>query len=288
LSNALVRNDLSRAASYLAASAQDEAAGGRTFAALPRESFSITALTKLGQALDTLTGQAWVSSGTLSSGVSAAEGALEIVDSPESAQRISVVSSLFARQGAVMSFSTIAENPELIINPASRELAAVLSVGWLGNSDWESAVTETLRQSEKVLNSVSVVTSSTINMVGGQANIPISVHNSLLQPVTVVVNADPNNARLVVSGSEQITIQPESQAKAQIPVQAQVSNGSSVLTVSLQSVYGVPIGEAVAIPVNVRADWETWGLGAVAVAFVGLLTAGVIRTVRRRNESAQS
>ena len=130
--------------------------------------------------------------------------------------------------------------------------------------------------------SLAAIVLATINMVGGQANIPISVHNGLLQPVTVVVNADPNNARLIVKGSEKVTIQPESQTKAQIPVQAQVSNGSSVLTVSLQSLDGVAIGEPVSIPINVRADWETWGLGAVALAFVGLLTAGVIRTLRRR------
>ena len=288
LSSALNNNDVSRAASYVAVSAVEDTQAGRAFAALPRETFSITGLSKLGQTLDTLLGQSWVSSGTLSSGLSSATSSLEIVDSPESSQRISVVSSLISRNAQVASFATIAEDPTLITNPASRELAAVLSVGWLGNDEWSTAVSESLRNSEKVLTSVSVVTSSTINMVGGQANIPISVLNSLLQPVTVMVNADPNNARLIVQGSEQVTIQPESQAKAQIPVQAQVSNGSSILTVSLQSVDGVPIGEAVAIPINVRADWETWGLGAVALAFVGLLTAGVIRTVRRRKSGTVS
>jgi hypothetical protein len=282
LSSALNSNDVSRAASYVAAAAVDESQAGRTFAALPRETFSITGLSKLGQTIDAVLGQSWVSSGTLSSGLTSATSSLEIVDSPESSQRISVVSSLIARNAQVASFATIAEDPSLITSPASRELAAVLSVGWLSNDEWSSAVSESLRSSEKVLTSVSIVTSSTINMVGGQANIPISVLNSLLQPVTVMVNADPNNARLIVQGSEQVTIQPESQAKAQIPVQAQVSNGSSILTVSLQSVDGVPIGEPVAIPINVRADWETWGLGAVALAFVGLLTAGVIRTLRRR------
>ncbi|MDH6207550.1 DUF6049 family protein [Aurantimicrobium minutum] len=282
LSSALNHNDVSRAASYLAVSSVDESQGGRSFAALPRETFSITGLTKLGLTLDTLLAQEWVSTGTMSSGLASASSALEIVDSPESSQRISVVSNLLARNASVSAFSTIAEDPSLITNPATRELAAVLSVGWLGNSDWSTAVGESLRSSEKVLKSVSVVTSSTINMVGGQANIPLSVYNGLLQPVTVVVNADPNNARLIVKGSEKVTIQPESQAKAQIPVQAQVSNGSSVLTVSLQSVDGVAIGEPVSIPINVRADWETWGLGAVALAFVGLLTAGVIRTLRRR------
>jgi hypothetical protein len=282
LSSALNTNNVSRSASYLAAAAQDESAAGRSYASLPRETFSITGLTKLGMVLDTLASLQWVSSGTISSGLSSASAELEIVDSPESSQRISVVSGLLARNSALTSFSSIAEEPELITSPASREVAAVLSVGWLGDGAWTTAVTQSMRASEKILNSVSVVTSSTINMVGGQANIPISIHNSLLQPVTVVVNADPNNARLIVKGSERVTIQPESQAKAQIPVQAQVSNGSAILTVSMQSVDGVPVGEPVAIPVNVRADWETWGLGAVALAFVGLLTAGVIRTVRRR------
>ncbi len=286
LSSALENNDVARAASYLAVSSVDETQAGRSFAALPRETFSITGLTKLGVTLDTLTAQEWVSPEALSSALSSATAELQIVDIPESSQRISVVSSLLARNAAVASFSTIAENPSLITNPASRELAAVLSVGWLGSSDWAQAVSDSLQASDKILNSVSIVTSSTINMVGGQANIPISVLNSLLQPVTVKVEADPNNARLIVNGSKEITIQPESQAKAQIPVQAQVSNGSSILTVSLQSVDGVPIGEPVSIPINVRADWETWGLGAVALAFVGLLTAGVIRTLRRRKKTA--
>lgn len=285
LSSALNSDDVSRAASYLAAAAQDVAAGGRSYVALPRETFSITGLTKLGIALDVLAAQAWVTSGTVVGGLASASAELVILDSPESSQRISVVSSLVARNAALTSFSTIAEDPGLITSPASRELAAVLSIGWMGNSGWDSAVTKSLTASQKILNSVSVVTSSTINMVGGQANIPISVLNSLFQPVTVVVNADPNNARLVVNDSEKITIQPESQAKAQIPVQARVSNGSAILTVTMQSVDGVPIGEAVAIPVNVRADWERWGLGAVALAFVGLLTAGLIRTLRRRKKA---
>lgn len=284
LSTALENNDVSRAASYLAVASVDDAQAGIAFASLPRETFSITELSQLGQALDSLMAQDWVGAGTLTAGLASATSVLEIVDSPESSQRISVVSNLLARNSAVASFATIAEEPSLITSPASRELAAVLSVGWLGNAEWSTAVSESLRSSEKILNSVTVVTSSTINMVGGQANIPISVHNSLLQPVTVVVSADPNNARLIVKGTEVVTVQPESQGKAPIPVQAQVSNGSAVLTISLSSQDGIPVGQPVSVPINVRADWESWGLVAVALAFVGLLTAGVIRTLRRRKQ----
>jgi hypothetical protein len=284
LSKAVLENNVSRAASYVAVTATDSSTGGTAFTSLPRQQFSITALGKLESTLDTLRGLPWVVNGSLSASLGGASAPIEIVDKPESSQRIAVVSSLLARNAQVSSFATIAESPSLITNPAARDLAAVLSVGWLGSSDWEAAVSAHLRSTQKILNSVSIVTSSTINMVGGQANIPISVLNSLLQPVTVVVNADPNNARLIVTGSTQVTVQPESQAKAQIPVEAQVNNGSSILTVSLHSIEGLAVGEPVAIPINVRADWEAWGLGAVALAFVGLLAAGVIRTVRRRKQ----
>lgn len=283
LSSALTQDDVSRGASYLAAGALDPAANGALFAGLPR-SFSITGLSKTGQMLDSLGSLPWVSAGSLAAGVESASAELDLVDSPESAERISTVASLLAQNNQVAAFSTIAENPSLITSPANRNLAAVLSQSWLGDQGWPVAVNAHSAATEKLLNSVSVVTSSTINMVGGQANIPISVNNALLQPVTVVVNGDPSNGRLLVNGEETITIQPESQAKARIPVQAQVGNGSAILTVTLRSVDGVPVGTPVGIPVNVRADWETWGLAAVGIAFVGLITAGVIRTLRRRKQ----
>lgn len=283
LSSALSHDDVSRGASYLAAAALDPATGGALYAGLPR-SFSITGLSKTGQMLDALTGLPWVTSGSLAAGLGSATTELALVDSPESEERVGAVRTLLGQNAQVSSFSTIAEDPSLITSPAARDLAAVLSVSWLGDPDWGSAVAAHTESTEKLLNSVSVVTSSTINMVGGQANIPISVNNALTQAVTVVVNADPNNGRLLVNGEETITIQPESQAKARIPVQAQVGNGSAILTVTLRSIEGVPVGQPVGIPVNVRADWETWGLTAVGIAFVGLITAGVIRTLRRRKQ----
>jgi uncharacterized membrane protein (UPF0136 family) len=65
-----------------------------------------------------------------------------------------------------------------------------------------------------------------------------------------------------------------------------VGNGSVTLTVTLSSTSGVVIGQPSVIPINVRADWETWGLAALGVAFAGLITAGVLRTLRRRRSEA--
>jgi hypothetical protein len=37
----------------------------------------------------------------------------------------------------------------------------------------------------------------------------------------------------------------------------------------------------VLVPVRVRADWEGFGLVIIAVLFVGLVSTGVVRTLRR-------
>jgi hypothetical protein len=54
------------------------------------------------------------------------------------------------------------------------------------------------------------------------------------------------------------------------------------LTITLSSPTGVVVGSPASISVNVRADWESWGLLGLGVLFAGLIVAGVVRTVRRK------
>ena len=42
------------------------------------------------------------------------------------------------------------------------------------------------------------------------------------------------------------------------------------------------VGSPASISVNVRADWESWGLLGLGILFAGLIVAGVVRTVRRK------
>ena len=280
LSAALKGSNTSISAALLAAAALDPSTSGGLFADVSRETFSITELSARGQTLDALLALSWVS-GTAPD-FSADSAAVAVVNTPESDVRVAAVKSLLERLSAVEGFSSVVDQPELISGPVQTDTAAVLSVGWRSDSSWNAAVSAEMKKSFAVLNSVGVVTSSTVNMVGGQVNIPVSVRNDLDQPATVVVSASANNARLLVTGSETITIQPGAQTTAQIPVQAQVSNGSSLLTITLSSPTGVVVGSPASISVNVRADWESWGLLGLGVVFAGLLVAGVVRTVRRK------
>jgi hypothetical protein len=99
--------------------------------------------------------------------------------------------------------------------------------------------------------------------------------------VTVVVRAVPSNPRLTVGESQIVTIPAESQGTVKIPVSARVGNGNVDLALSMWTESGYSVGRDVLVPVRVRADWEGFGLVIIAVLFVGLVSTGVVRTLRR-------
>ena len=115
-----------------------------------------------------------------------------------------------------------------------------------------------------MLASVSVVPSSTINVVSTETGVPTTIENDLPYPVTVVVDVSPSNGRLIVEERVEQTVEPQSRSTVRVPVAAGVGNGEVTLEVSLTSPTGVPVGTPVEIPANVQADWE--GLGAAVLA----------------------
>ncbi|MEY4101945.1 MAG: hypothetical protein RIR88_79 [Actinomycetota bacterium] len=276
----------SRAIAYAAAAALDSSTGNRVTGALPRQALTETTSAPTAAVLDALSGQSWLNFSGIAAALVPGAPAATVVDRPESTDRIAQISALQGRWGEVGVFSSVTSAPAFVVNPASRALASTLSVSWLTSGDWSRGIAGYLSATGKTLSSIEVVTSSDINMVGGQANIPVAVHNALNEPVTVRVQAKASNNRIAVTGEATITIQPDSQGKALIPVEARVSTGSALLEVTLFSNSGAVIGTPATIPINVRADWEAWGLGAFAVAFVGLVSAGIVRTMRRRRSRA--
>jgi len=272
----------SRVLAYEGAAALDSSTSGRIVGNLPRTALTETTSSQAVAALDALSGQSWITPSALAPLITAAATSAKILDRPESTERVTQITALQGRLGEVGVFSSVTGDPSLITNPATRALATTLSVSWLEQGNWSRGIEGYYASSGKTLGAVEVVTSSDINMVGGQANIPVAVHNALTEPVTVRVQAKASNGRIAVTGDTTVTIQPDSQGKALIPVEARVSTGSALLEVTLFSNSGAQIGQPTSIPINVRADWEAWGLGAFALAFVVLVSAGIVRTLRRR------
>ena len=119
--------------------------------------------------------------------------------------------------------------------------------------------------------------------------LPIPIVNGLAQPITVVVTVDPDRPILAIEDrSVEVTIEPNSQTNALIPVQA-VSNGTVRIEVTIASPTGVAVGGAKSVEVVVNAGWETPIFVVFASAVVLLFVGGIVRNiVRRRRASAEA
>jgi hypothetical protein len=206
-----------------------------------------------------------------------------IVDKPQAADRVSLVSGMLGAERDEQQFASVAKDPLTITAPRRLELLALLSNQWTSTlAGWPSLADDFLTASSGIVNSVEVVAASGINLLADRATLPVSVTNKLDQAVTVYISVRPDTALLAVGSSRvKLVIEPNSQGKGQIPVQA-ISNGTVGITVSLTSSSGVPIGTPTRTQINVQAGWETPVVIVIAVLVVAMFAFGVVRSILRR------
>jgi hypothetical protein len=129
-----------------------------------------------------------------------------------------------------------------------------------------------------------VVPGSQINLVARDARIPITVSNSDLQPIEVVVVAESTSFRLEVIEEVTVLIPAQSTQIAEVPVRA-IANGPVQLRVWLE-VNGEKVSQDQLININVNYDVELFLLVTFAVVMLALVIVGVVRTtikLRRRS-----
>ena len=224
---------------------------------------------------------------SISSVLAATPTSATIADEPQSAESIAAASALLLAEQAEQRFAAIAADPDALIGQRRLALLAVLSNAWASNpTGMAKAADGYLETSLDLRNSVSIVQSSSLNFFADSASIPIAVENTLNQAVTVYITVHPETALLAVSDSlVELTIEPNSQGKGEVPVQA-ISNGTVQLTVTLSGPNGEPIGVPSRTKVNVQAGWETPIVLAIAIIVVGIFGVGIVRNILRRRKRA--
>ncbi|KRE31087.1 DUF6049 family protein [Agromyces sp. Soil535] len=233
--------------------------------------------------IDEIAGSGWSSLAGLADAIGAPPETRMLIDEPESDQRVATVARMVETEAQLTEFATVLDDEALLTGPTRRELLSLLDVAWLDDREaWDAAVADWLAAQRSVLGAVSVVPSSTINVVSTETGVPTTIENTLPYAVTVVVNVDPSNGRLIVEDRVEVTVEPQSRSTVRVPVAAGVGNGEVSLAVSLTSTTGVPIGSTVVIPANVQADWEGLGAAVIATIVVLVFGIGVWRNVRRR------
>ena len=271
--------------SGLAASAAGGGVTGATIV-LAADRESLGHATRLGATLDAISALPSVDVGTLAGVLAVPPSEAAIVDLPQTTARVATAQRLLATEASDTAFSTVAANPVLITGERRARLLNTLSTAW--NSypgGWGSAATLYDAESVTLHESVRVVQSSDINLVADRASLPVTVSNSLNQPVTVLVTVSAPTPLLEIEQTAvPITLEPDSQKRGQIPVQS-LSNGTAQISISITSAQGVPIGQPTMVRINVFAGWETPFTVFLGVVVVAVFALGIVRVVLRRRRA---
>jgi hypothetical protein len=211
----------------------------------------------------------------------------KIADKPQPAGRLAQATQLLAAEAAERRFASVAKNPQLITSDRRLRLVRLLSNAWESNpAGRDRAASAFLLDSIDLRKSVRVVESSSFNLLADRGALPIAVRNDLDQPVSVYVTVRPQTGLLAVGDRHvKIVIEPHSQGKAQVPVQA-ISNGTVRLTVTLTSASGEDIGAHTTTKINVQAGWETPIVVVIALLVFAVFGVGIVRSILRRRKSA--
>jgi hypothetical protein len=202
---------------------------------------------------------------------------------------VAAMRTLLAEERADRAFAVIAADPSLISSERRLDLLATISNSWNDNSTgWATAISDYKTASATLRNSVRIVKSSSITLWADRASLPVTVANELTQPVTVYVTVRPMTPLLKVEdGFVAVTVEPESQRKAAVPVQS-LSNGIVELEITLHTDTGAQIGDLTYVRTTVQAGWETPATVGFGVVVVLVFAAGIVRTIVRRRRARAS
>lgn len=221
--------------------------------------------------------------------VASTPSTVTVAEATSDATRVAAVGTLSDGADRIARFATILDDPEMLTGPERAGILQLLGAGWVsGEADWATAFANHRTATETTLASVAVLPSSPLNLLTAGTDLRFWVHNELPYPVNVVLDADPNDLRVEIDRQTEVTAAASSNTPVAVPVRARIGNGDVKIVLSLRSATFEPIGTTQTVDVNVRADWEAWGIAIMVVLIVGFLVLGVVRTVRRRRRGTSA
>ncbi len=200
---------------------------------------------------------------------------------PDSA-RVDALHGLLDDETALSAFATVLSDPALLTAPERAKILQLLANVWLAVPDqFATAVSDHRDATAKTMGAVAIVPPSDITLLASSAPLTFSVRNDLPWPVTLTLSVNPNDPRLIVQKTAEVSAGSAQSTRVQVPVQARVGSVESTLDLQLRSTAGVPIGSEVRVAVTVRAEWESVGIVLMVVLIGAMLVLGLIRTVRK-------
>ncbi|MDU7428850.1 MAG: DUF6049 family protein [Actinomyces urogenitalis] len=183
------------------------------------------------------------------------------------------------------SLASVLSSPSSVLGLSTEVESWASATSWRADPQGRSAYIDQARQTGTAMTErITVVPSSTINVISSSADLPLRIQSSLDQDVTVRIHLKPGSTRLQASKDVTVTVPAHGQASATVPIKA-VGSGDVDVHITVLAADSTPVGTAITLHTRVRADWESLGTTAVAAVLVVMLLAGIVRTVRRGRRS---
>ena len=235
----------------------------------------------LTAALDAVRSLPGTQPATLSEIVSAPASALTLHDTEDPA-RVAALRELQAGADRITAFATVLDDPTQLTGRERTAILQLIGAAWAGDDEWPAALAAHAEATATTLASVSIRPLSDIQLLGYSAPLSVWVENALPWPANLVLTAAPDDLRLDIERVTPVTAAPQVNTRVQVPINARVGSGEVSIELRLFSTTYQPIGPTRHADVNVRAEWELYGIVILSVLVGGLLLAGIIRTILRR------
>ena len=241
---------------------------------------------RLDDTLTTLEQQPWATGARLADALAVAPSAATITDRPETDDRVAALDTLVTGDRRVTDFATVLDDPDVVTGTVRLRTLALASTAWATNED---GLTDELAaytaDVDAVVSTVSVVEGSDVAILGDRSSLPVYVQNGTDSAATVYLTVEPSNSFLSVEETSiPVTVQAQSQGRVMVPVTS-IANGPVVVTMTLASQTGVPVGTPASVSITVQAGWETAITGTLGALVVLLFGGGILRSVLKRRRA---
>lgn len=166
-------------------------------------------------------------------------------------------------------------------------ISGVTALGREGPASRDISFANATHAADDVLTSLRIASTSDLNLLAQDGDVPVTVENDLDWDAEVTVRLLSNSPNLVVEEAPTLVV-PANESQAGLVEVSAVSSANVELTAQLLTPEGIVIGETQTYSVRVRADWGTAATLIFTVLLVLLLIAGVIRTIRRGRKDTRT
>lgn len=177
--------------------------------------------------------------------------------------------------------------------PADAGTKAVLraTAANLNETTRQERISKAIVELSELTDSIHILPSGTINIVGRNAPFPVTLKNEGPYPLEVEVGLQASDPRLSTRRWTTVAIPSEGSVSTQVPVEA-VGTGQVTVNVLAQTSSGTLLDTSAPITVRVRAGWEGPGIwiigGLLAAAFLVGLTKTIKKGQRRMSTPQQT